>query len=357
MNALDAELAIDRLEARLATELPAHIAASAQAYAGGGSGPGALDVTHREVAAVLAARSVDALRPRGTRLLRVIAPIVIDAAPRVIAARSLERTWASWRVLAAAREAHARLRFGVSHRSLAHALAGVSTTPVVPGEAVSGSEHGPPRDLLAPIAEWTREQTGDGPLPDDAVRAAWNDLARGDTLGSLSIHRSESAHPRTFVVERGARAVIILPTRIDTPAARFAVLHELGHALLWLSPISRDHEWPRAIDEAAASYVARALEGGRANDDGVSITGWHAPHAMAARKRRLAIARVLHAIEIGGEPGDIERPPWALWNDPFAQAAYVEAERIADAMPAGLRGRALAEHLAPLAAAVDAVHA
>ena len=33
MNALDTELALDRLEARLATELPAHLAASAHAYA------------------------------------------------------------------------------------------------------------------------------------------------------------------------------------------------------------------------------------------------------------------------------------------------------------------------------------
>jgi hypothetical protein len=84
----------------------------------------------------------------------------------------------------------------------------------------------------------------------------------------------------------------------------------------------------------------------------------------------LAIARVLDAIEseaslasavVSGTRSTtgtsaraaITTPPWALWNDPHAQAAYVEAERIADEMPSGLRGGAVAAHLADRADAID----
>src|SRR5688572_22120101 len=97
MNAFDAELVLDRVEARLAAELPANIAASAHAYAADTPAPPAIDIAHRDVTAVLAARSFDDQRARATRLLRVIAPMVIENAPTVIAARAVDRTWASWR--------------------------------------------------------------------------------------------------------------------------------------------------------------------------------------------------------------------------------------------------------------------
>ena len=355
MNALDAELALDRLEARLAAELPAHIAASAHAYADNTPSPAAIEIARRDVSAVLAARWFDELRARCTRVLRVIAPIVIESAPRVVAARALERTWANWRTLAVAREDESQRAFGVSYRALVHALAGVSRQ--------KGELNSEEREAVS--EEWTRDtREGDGPLQDDVadadIRAVWSTMTQGETVGALSIVRSASAHPRTFVVERGVRAIIVVPERIDTSAARFAVLHELGHALLWLAPISREHEWPRAIDEAAASYVARLMEldGANGANDVTSakagIHRWGSAQATAARKRRLAIARVLDAIEGGAERGAIERPPWALWNDPHAQAAYVTAEQVADALPVGLHGCALADHLAKRASAIDA---
>ncbi len=333
MNALDAELALDRLEARLAAELPPHIAASAEAYARETAAPAAIDITHREIAAVHAARSFDELRARGTRLLRAIAPIVIDSAPSVIAARTRERSWDHWRALADARDTEARRRFGLSHRALVHQLAGTSTEPR-------------PEPIPPPVVGWM-EREGVA-ITDEHVRAAWSELG-GDDLGALSISRCSSAHPRTFVVERGARAIIVVPAHIDTPAARFAVLHELGHALLWLAPITRQLEWPRALDEAAASYVARGMEAAGAP------ARWSSPIAAAARARRLAIARVLDAIEARCEvENEIDRPPWALWNDPHAQAAYVAAERIADEMPVGLRGSDVASCLAEAARRIDA---
>jgi hypothetical protein len=182
-------------------------------------------------------------------------------------------------------------------------------------------------------------------MDDNAIHALWA-LLRDRAMGTLSILRSATAHPRTFVVERGARASIVVPSRITTPAERFAVLHELGHAVLWLAPSARAMEWPRAIDEAAASYVARRME----HED--VPAAWRSPLARAARVRRLAIARLLDAIEAGAAP-EVERPPWALWNDPYAQAAYVEAERIADEMPMGLHGSAIGAWLAERANAID----
>ncbi|MFN0245685.1 MAG: hypothetical protein ACKV2T_02180 [Kofleriaceae bacterium] len=377
MNALDAEIALDRLEARLAAELPVHLAATASAYAAGLSAPAAIAITPREVEAVRVARTFAEHHARATQLLRVIAPVVIDSAPRVIGALARDRTWAHWRALAAARDEQARRWFGMPHRALVHALAGVppaaqaadsshsvvtakgapaafefadvvgatSAEFTVPeADEAAASRYGVP----APIDGWNHASGCDGG-DDKAVLALWNALRGGDALGTLSVVRSSTAHPRTFVVERGVRAIIVVPAALDRPAAQFAVLHELGHALLWLAPASRAHEWPRAIDEAAASYVGRVME----SPAETRFAAWSSPLARDARARRLVIAHVLDSIEAGGDPSGIDHPPWALWNDPHAQAAYIEAERIADSIPAGLRGAALAAHVAVHANAID----
>lgn len=131
----------------------------------------------------------------------------------------------------------------------------------------------------------------------------------------------------------GGELIVVVPARIATPAARFAVLHELGHALANLSTAAG---LPRVLDEAVASYAARLLE--------VPGTPWFSPYARAARARRTLLAHALHAIERGegdtrsGEGGTriAARPPWALWHDPGAQATYVEAEAIADRLWANL---------------------
>lgn len=320
----DVELALDRIDARLAAELPAHVAALAHAHADGTVAPSTIAITPREVDAVIAARGIVELRAHATRLLRVIAPMVIESAPSVVAAGLRERTWENYRSLAAARDEQARMRFVHSHRALVHELAGV------PVGATRDDARIPPR-----VDGWLDARCD--VVTDAGIAHVWAAL-RGADFGTLEVLRSATAHPRTFVVERGVRAILVVPTRIDTPAARFAALHELGHAALWLAPLSMQHEWPRALDEAAASYVARSMEH---DADGL----WFDPLARRARERRLAIARALDAIEAGAPHGELERPPWALWHDPYAQAAYVEAEQIADEMPAGLRGDAIAEWL------------
>ena len=113
---------------------------------------------------------------------------------------------------------------------------------------------------------------------------------------------------------------MVVPARIDTPAARFALMHELGHVLAaCVSPPGI----PRALAEAIAAVTAIADE----------------PIAIAARARRLALARHLDGVERGLVPLPTE-VPWSLWHDPGAQAAYVEAERLAGALAAArdLRG-------------------
>jgi hypothetical protein len=51
------------------------------------------------------------------------------------------------------------------------------------------------------------------------------------------------------------------------------------------------------------------------------------------------LATLLDAIERGAPPA-FARPPWALWHDPGAQAAYVRAEQLADAWPDAAAARA-----------------
>jgi hypothetical protein len=142
--------------------------------------------------------------------------------------------------------------------------------------------------------------------------------------GAVRFERTERARPRTFVVQPRGEVVIVIPVRVATPADRFAVLHELGHVL---AALALPPGIPRVVDEAAAAYIARAIE--REGE------AWYSAVAGDARARRSALARVLDRIEralpaIVERPA--ERPPWAPWHDPGAQAAYVAAEPLADAI-------------------------
>jgi hypothetical protein len=153
----------------------------------------------------------------------------------------------------------------------------------------------------------------------------WRDIAAPFQLGgAMRIVRSEGTRARTFVVEPKREVIVVLPATIDTPAARFAVLHELGHALVALLV----GEVQRVLDEAVASFVARRIE--------QPGSAWFSELAVQARARRVAVASELDAIERGvSKRRPTERPPWALWHDPGAQAAYVEAEVIADTLDGG----------------------
>jgi hypothetical protein len=280
---LEAELALDRLEAELAVELPIHMRAFAAAYAAGAPLPTAPPATRR-IAAVQNALAHPLLADRALGLARLMFPIAIEDDRRVIAARSVPATWDALAELTAARDAVARERFGLGFFALMHRLAGVDRAI----EDVAWP---------APIEGWHTET----PLRTPVWQGSGNlELVHADV------------HARTFVVEP-QRHVIVVARAPRTPAARFALLHEYGHALVGLlAPAGV----PRVVDEAAASAAARA------DEDEL---------ATRARARRLQLAKALDAIERGqSQLRPTEYPPWALWHDPGAQSIYVEAEAIAD---------------------------
>ncbi len=337
---LDLELMLDRISGQLEDELRRHVDAYARAYAAGSPPPSAPDLAGRASTGAVARRALafPSLQLRAVTLLRLVAPILIERDAGVAAARSGEPTWAGLRALSAARDAVAMARFNRPAIGVLHQLAGVR----------DASE--PTLDLPAAIPGWTAT---DHVLDDRAIADVWEHLSElGDVTGALEILRSDTARPRFFAVDHGSSGIAVIPNIVDTPARRFAVLHELGHALVNLQS---SYEWPRAVDEAGASYVARLME-----TTDLLPGRWYSPLAAGARARRTQIARVLDTIERTiQQPADppLAKPPWALWHDPGAQAAYVRAESIADDVwtqlgppRAGLR---IAEDLAILAIGLD----
>jgi hypothetical protein len=316
-DALQAEMALDLLEGELAAELPAHMRAFARAHADDRPPPAA-PLLARLASTLETARDAcrhDVLADRGLALIRLVAPLVIEDHPAVVAARAEPPSWPGLAKLAAARDDAARARFGCGAIELHHRLNGVPAQPRLeheaPGPAIEG---------------W---QERDGRVLDAAaIHDAWLAIAaRAGVTGTVRVDRSKRARPRAFVVEPKSEVIVVVPEEVATPAARFAVLHELGHAVVALALPAGV---PRVVDEAAASYIARLAE----------PPSWLPPkwaqggdRATAARRRRLALAAMLDDIErnlpaLADVPASA--PPWALWNDPGAQAAYVEAEVIAD---------------------------
>jgi hypothetical protein len=315
---LEVELALDRVEAQLASELPPHVRAFAAAYAAGKMLPAAPELAGRASTVELARRALAhaSLRARGLTLLRLAAPLALERDKRVLMARTAQPSWDALAELVRARDTAAIAQFGRGASLVMHVL------------------HGAPRPEGAVVVPPAMEgwSAVDAALPARAVDDAWRELARRHNVrGTVRIVRAE-ARPRAFVVEAAgprAEVIVVVPVRVDSPAARFAVLHELGHALAHLaSPAGL----PRALDEAVASYAARLLE-----EPG---SPWYSPLAAAARARRGLLAHALDIVEEDlGKRGhaaarDVSgvtlgaRPPWALWHDPGAQAMYVEAERI-----------------------------
>jgi hypothetical protein len=313
------ELRLDRIEAELARELPPHLRAFARAHAHGVPPPPAPDVLHRQatLATARAALVHPVLADRGLALLRLAAPVAIESDPAVIAARAAPPTWEALAALAAARDVAALARFGRRAIDLAHRLHGSAVEPPTAEE---------PAGLPPPIAAWFEPDSV--AVDDRGIAHAWEALrARHGVDGTVRFERAAAARPRAFVIEPRREVIVAIPARIATPAERFAVLHELGHAVLALALPAGI---PRVVDEAAAAYVAGAIER--------DTCAWYSPLAGAARARRCALARRLDRIEraLPGIPEPAarpaERPPWALWHDPGAQAAYVAAESIAHAI-------------------------
>jgi len=313
------ELRLDRVEAELATELPPHMRAFARAYARGAALPPAPDVLHRAqtLATARAALAHPLLADRGLALLRLVAPIAIEADAGVAAARAAEPSWGALAALADARDAAAATIFGRAAIDVLHRLHGAASGEADPDDAVAPG-------LPPPVTAWSEP---DGiTLDNHAISHAWDTIrARHGVTGAVRFERTDTARPRTFVVQPRGEVVVVIPAQVATPAARFSVLHELGHVL---AALALHAGIPRVIDEAAAAYLARMIE---RPGDGVGT--WYSPAAAPARARRHRLARALDRIERAlpalGDPA-VERPPWALWHDPGAQAAYVAAERVAD---------------------------
>lgn len=310
---------LDYLEAEIANELPPHMRMFARAYARGTAPPPAPEVLHRPgtLATARNALAHPLLADRGLALLRLVMPLAIESDPAVAAARAQTATWDALAQLAAARDAAATARFRHRAIDVLHFLHGTRTL-------VELGEPAPPLPPLPPrVAGWSEP---DGVVVDvQAVSHVWDAIrARHGVDGAVRFERSATARPRTFVVQPHGEVVVVIPAQVTTPAQRFTVLHELGHVL---AALALSAGIPRVVDEGAAAYVARAIE--RESDP------WFSPLAATARTRRAALASVLDGIE-RALPAIVERPaelpPWALWHDPGAQAAYVAAEAVADAI-------------------------
>jgi hypothetical protein len=304
---LEAELALDRLDAELAAELPAHLRAFARSYADGVASPPAPAAARRAGSLAIAHRALahPVLADRALALLRLLAPIAIEDDPRVASVRAGERTWNAFDTLRAARDAAARDRFGLGHIDLVHRLHGAREPA---GDAAW------PEPIEGWLSPWQ-------PIAMPQIERAWRDLAATHGVrGRCQIVQAPEARPRAFVIDPEAEVTIVIGT-LDTPAARFTALHELGHAVAALVAGAL----PRVVDEAAAAYVARLLEA-----EGVLDLAWFTPLAERARARRRKLAAALDAVERGGGTRPIPCPPWALWHDPGVQAAYVDAELLAD---------------------------
>ncbi len=311
-------LALALVEQELAAELPAHVRAFARSHAEGRTPPPAPLVARLASTLDVAQEAManEGLAERGLALLRLAAPLAIESDPIVVAARAEPPSWPGLVALAGARDAAARARFGCAAIELIHRLHG---------------SNGPPgdHDVAGPAVAGWNERDGT-PLDNAAIADAWNAIAmRLGVAGSVRVDRASNpkVQPRTFVIEPGREVIVIVPAVVASPAARFAVLHELGHAAAALvSPLGLS----RVVDEGAASFVARVAEA-----PSWLPPRWTCPLGAAARARRVAIAATLDDIErllpaLPQVPGASTAPPWALWHDPGAQAAYVAAEAVAE---------------------------
>src|SRR5689334_20675000 len=159
---LAVELRLDAIDAELAGELAPHMRTFARAYARGTALPPVPDVVRRPgtLATARAALVHPVLADRGLALLRLVAPIAIDADPAVVAALAAPPSWEALAALAQARDAAATALFGRRAIDVVHGLHGAA------GDAAA------PPALPPAIAAWSEP---DGvALDDHAISHAWD---------------------------------------------------------------------------------------------------------------------------------------------------------------------------------------
>jgi hypothetical protein len=286
---LDLELALDRIEAALANELPAHVAAFARAYAANEPTPPAPAILTDPATLAVAGRARH--DPRGRRLYRQCALLSIEAS--IVLPRA--RTWPALAALVRARDDAARRRWGRPFLELAHDV--FDATPSAPPAAVGRLDPVPAPPLAIPTLRALWSRLTDRPAPELIL---------------------STARSRTFVVRPGHAIVVIRAE--PTVAAWSNAVHELGHALA-------PPDLSRTRDEAFAIATARRLESDLAPDPAFAA----AVARLHARQHELAAALAeVEASLYRGDPVPTEgTPAWALVHDPGAQAAYAVAHLLA----------------------------
>ena len=224
-------------------------------------------------------------------------------------------TWSNWRARLAALDAAVPPSFVAAMR-IAHGASDATLTSL---DDVTVAQ----RALwLAPRLAITATQ----------VATVWQALATRyqipKAVANAVTFKLNAPHGQCNVVVPG-RVVAVSVRDGASAAAWHDCLHELGHAMVALCTA---HDVPRAVDEAAAEVISAQL---------VSFAHLHGPGpldcfadalevAAQMRQHRNAIAQRLAVAEATVQPTTTAAPPWALWHDPGAQAAYVAAGQLAE---------------------------
>ncbi|MBP6632928.1 MAG: hypothetical protein KA297_26145 [Kofleriaceae bacterium] len=327
------DLALTRIDGVVPRELGQHLEAAARAHADDRPPPpppsSLLTVSTWRTARAASRLRADspearALAQRGRDLAAQAARAWIDQDPAVAALVRATPSWDGLTALAAARTA-AAIRAGErGFLDLVHELDGsAAAAPQGDQDGVAALPPAPEGWRAAGLAEPTTPR----------VLAAWQALAAG--LPPPRVWWSSSARPsRCYPCPAGPIVVLAASNgaRAGTPGRWATVLHELGHA--WAAMTSPGCD--RTDDEAMAMWWSDRLA-----DPALStVLATPDPEALAAlamtrpRRRRALAAQLVGfeaALYAGARPGPppalaSRAPPWALWFEGGAQAAYHEAE-------------------------------
>ncbi|MEZ4402268.1 MAG: hypothetical protein R3B06_19745 [Kofleriaceae bacterium] len=323
MTGLDAELAIEAAEARVAAALDAHGSAVIRACVDGAPPPPWPAVVATPAHGRLAATHDRGWAARARTLRRWCAAARLAADPAVVAAAHGPPTVAGVAARFAALDGAAR-RLGLgSGRRAATDLTGVAGSLAWPGatEAAAAEADPEPPHPTAPLPAWT------------TVRDHLAACADVDPAALVVVARAA----RAATVTRTAGAVAVFPPVVDLASLTVAA-HELGHGLYAQAmvglPLGLAAAPSRAVDEAVAAWAVRALED-------VLAPAWAAVAAWRRRRGEVLRRRLAAVAETALAGGDVAaawraalgarepaRYPVVL-DEPVAVIAYAVADRLA----------------------------